>query len=121
MSTVFPATPVNFSERSRQAIGDEAQRTGIRGAMDFLQSKRKAQFPDPQELSDLRERKDAISRLKFWRRVYWYGPEQPPYTEGPFCTACADSKQMVIRLKPWSTERGSWHCPVCKAVYSESD
>lgn len=52
----------SFSERSRQAIDDETQRTGIRGAMDFLQAKRKAQFPDAQELSDLRDLGAAIRR-----------------------------------------------------------
>ena len=43
-----------FAARSRAAAADPALRRNFRGAMDFLQAKRRAQFPDAGELSELR-------------------------------------------------------------------
>jgi L-lactate dehydrogenase complex protein LldF len=51
-----------FKERSRAAVNDAAQRTNFRGAMDFLQAKRRAQFPDDDELASLRELGASIRR-----------------------------------------------------------
>ncbi|MDO8438970.1 MAG: LutB/LldF family L-lactate oxidation iron-sulfur protein [Telluria sp.] len=51
-----------FTERSRAAVNDAAQRTNFRGAMDFLQAKRRAQFPDADELAGLRDLGAAIRR-----------------------------------------------------------
>jgi len=44
-----------FAWRSRQAVADTAQRINFRSAMDFLQEKRRAQFPDDAELAQLRD------------------------------------------------------------------
>lgn len=57
-----------FKERSLAALNDPAQRKNFRGAMDFLQTKRRAQFPDPEDLSKLRDlgeaiRRDSLARL----------------------------------------------------------
>ena len=52
----------DFSERSRIAVNDSAQRKNFRSAMDFLQTKRLAQFPDPDELAGLRDLGAAIRR-----------------------------------------------------------
>jgi L-lactate dehydrogenase complex protein LldF len=49
-----------FAERARNAASDPKLRQGFRGAMDFLQSKRLAQFPDPAELSALRDLGESI-------------------------------------------------------------
>ena len=49
-----------FKARSGAAVADAAQRRNFRGAMDFLQAKRRAQFPDPQELQELRDLAQAI-------------------------------------------------------------
>jgi L-lactate dehydrogenase complex protein LldF len=57
-----------FKERSRIAVNDPAQRKNFRGAMDFLQEKRRIQFPDQDELAGLREigaaiRRNSLARL----------------------------------------------------------
>jgi L-lactate dehydrogenase complex protein LldF len=52
----------DFRERSRLAVNNDGQRKNFRGAMDFLQAKRKAQFPDEAELVGLRELGEAIRR-----------------------------------------------------------
>ncbi len=52
----------SFKERSQAAVDDPAQRQNFRGAMDFLQAKRSAQFPDPDELAGLRELGAQIRR-----------------------------------------------------------
>ena len=63
MNPVIPIHPVDdFKERSRSVLNDPAQRTNFRGAMDFLQAKRRAQFPDQEELESLRELGAAIRR-----------------------------------------------------------
>jgi L-lactate dehydrogenase complex protein LldF len=51
-----------FAERSRDAVNDAHLRRSFRGAMDFLQEKRQAQFPDANELSTLRDLGEAIRR-----------------------------------------------------------
>ena len=63
-----PVQPVHFhpssgfAERARAATSDPALRRGFRGAMDFLQTKRKAQFQDADELSALRDLGAEIRR-----------------------------------------------------------
>jgi L-lactate dehydrogenase complex protein LldF len=52
----------DFQARSRDVLNDPAQRKNFRGAMDFLQAKRRAQFPDEQELQGLRELGASIRR-----------------------------------------------------------
>ncbi len=52
----------SFAERSKAAVNDAHLRRSFRGAMDFLQAKRRAQFPDAAELSDLRDLGAAIRR-----------------------------------------------------------
>ncbi|NJD33654.1 MAG: iron-sulfur cluster-binding protein [Betaproteobacteria bacterium] len=51
-----------FAARSRAAVNDAGQRKNFRGAMDFLQAKRRAQFPDADELAGLRELGATIRR-----------------------------------------------------------
>jgi L-lactate dehydrogenase complex protein LldF len=51
-----------FARRSHDAIANTAQRRNFRGAMDFLQAKRRAQFPDEEELAGLRRLGEAIRR-----------------------------------------------------------
>jgi L-lactate dehydrogenase complex protein LldF len=51
-----------FNARSRAAVADPAQRRNFRSAMDYLQGKRLAQFPDPEEFAGLRELGEAIRR-----------------------------------------------------------
>ena len=56
MSQVIKIHPMeDFKERSRGVLNDPAQRKNFRGAMDFLQAKRRSQFPDQDELQGLRE------------------------------------------------------------------
>lgn len=60
--------PHDFKARARAALDDPDLRTNFRGAMDFLQGKRAAQFPDTDEREALRDlgeaiRRDALSRL----------------------------------------------------------
>jgi L-lactate dehydrogenase complex protein LldF len=63
MSQVIPIHPMDdFKERSRVVLNDPGQRKNFRGAMDYLQSKRRAQFPDTEELEGLRELGSAIRR-----------------------------------------------------------
>ncbi|OIQ75032.1 lactate utilization protein B [mine drainage metagenome] len=59
-STLHPME--DFRQRSRTVLNDPGQRQNFRGAMDFLQAKRRAQFPDEQELQGLRELGSAIRR-----------------------------------------------------------
>ena len=51
-----------FKGRSLAALNDPAQRKNFRGAMDFLQAKRRAQFGDPDELATLRDLGESIRR-----------------------------------------------------------
>jgi len=63
MSQVIKIHPMeDFKERSRGVLNDPGQRKNFRGAMDFLMAKRRAQFPDPDELQGLRDLGSAIRR-----------------------------------------------------------
>src|SRR5690242_5533522 len=53
-------SPADFRERVSGALQDQALRTSMRGAMEFLQTKRSTQFPDPDELEHLRDLGEAI-------------------------------------------------------------
>ncbi|HTH73904.1 MAG TPA: LutB/LldF family L-lactate oxidation iron-sulfur protein [Trinickia sp.] len=60
--------PNDFKARARAALDDPDLRANFRGAMDFLQGKRAAQFPDADEREALRDlgeaiRRDALARL----------------------------------------------------------
>lgn len=60
--------PADFHTRARAALDDPKLRQSFRGAMDFLQDKRRVQFPDGDELERLRDlgeavRQHALSRL----------------------------------------------------------
>ena len=52
--------PADFRERARDALDDPKLRDSFRGAMDFLQAKRSAQFPDGDELERLRDVGEAV-------------------------------------------------------------
>jgi L-lactate dehydrogenase complex protein LldF len=63
MSQVIKIHPMDdFKERSRSVLNDPGQRKNFRGAMDFLQAKRRSQFPDQDELQGLRELGSQIRR-----------------------------------------------------------
>ncbi|OGB31348.1 MAG: iron-sulfur cluster-binding protein [Burkholderiales bacterium RIFCSPLOWO2_12_FULL_61_40] len=63
MSQVIRIHPAeDFKARSRSVLNDPGQRKNFRGAMDFLQAKRSAQFPDQDELASLRELGASIRR-----------------------------------------------------------
>jgi len=51
-----------FADRARAAVDDAHLRKSFRGAMDFLQAKRRTQFPDAAELASLRDLGAAIRR-----------------------------------------------------------
>ena len=68
MSQVIAIHPdTDFKDRSRAAVNDPAQRKNFRGAMDFLQEKRRVQFPDQEELSGLRKLGESIRRYSLAR------------------------------------------------------
>ncbi len=52
--------PGDFKTRARAALDDPALRKSFRGAMDFLQGKRATQFPDDDELQQLRDLGEAV-------------------------------------------------------------
>ena len=52
----------DFKARSKAVLDDPGQRKNFRGAMDFLQAKRRAQFADEEELQTLRELGASIRR-----------------------------------------------------------
>jgi L-lactate dehydrogenase complex protein LldF len=58
--TVQFVSPIEFKARARTALADDALRSSFRGAMTFLQGKRAAQFPDADELEQLRDLGEAI-------------------------------------------------------------
>lgn len=63
MSQVVHMHPTeDFKARSKAVLDNPGQRKNFRGAMDFLQTKRRAQFPDPDELQGLRELGASIRR-----------------------------------------------------------
>ena len=63
MSKVISIHPMDdFKERSRSVLNNPGQRKNFRSAMDFLQAKRKSQFPDQTELEGLRELGAEIRR-----------------------------------------------------------
>jgi len=53
-------SPADFRERVSGALQDQALRTSMRGAMEFLQTKRSTQFQDADELEQLRDLGQAI-------------------------------------------------------------
>ena len=55
-------SPADFRARVDQALQDGKLRSSMRGAMDFLQTKRKSQFPDTDELELLRDLGEAVDR-----------------------------------------------------------
>lgn len=61
-STVKMHAMEDFKARSRAVLNNPGQRKNFRAAMDFLQAKRRAQFPDGDELQGLRELGSAIRR-----------------------------------------------------------
>ncbi|MFM9434772.1 L-lactate dehydrogenase complex protein LldF [Janthinobacterium sp. CG_23.3] len=67
-NTLHFVPPADFHARARAALDDPKLRQSFRGAMDFLQNKRSAQFPDGDELEQLRDlgeavRQHALARL----------------------------------------------------------
>ncbi len=52
--------PADFRARVSDALQDTKLRGSMRGAMDFLQDKRRAQFPDGDELEQLRDLGEAV-------------------------------------------------------------
>jgi len=63
MSKVVQIHPAkDFKARSKAVLDNPGQRKNFRGAMDFLQAKRRAQFTDPDELQGLRELGASIRR-----------------------------------------------------------
>jgi L-lactate dehydrogenase complex protein LldF len=50
----------DFRSRTAEAVSDPQLRRSFRGAMDFLQGKRSAQFPDADELEALRTLGEAV-------------------------------------------------------------
>lgn len=67
-NTLHFVPPADFHARARAALDDDKLRQSFRGAMDFLQSKRSAQFPDEDELERMRDlgeavRQHALARL----------------------------------------------------------
>ena len=63
MSKVIQIHPAeDFKERSRNVLNDPGQRKNFRGAMDFLQAKRRNQFPDEAEREGLRDLGSAIRK-----------------------------------------------------------
>ena len=63
MSKVIAINPTqDFKQRTRQVLNDPAQRKNFRGAMDFLQAKRRTQFPDQEEREGLRTLGEQIRR-----------------------------------------------------------
>lgn len=54
--------PADFRERARAALDDPKLRQSFRGAMDFLRTKRSAQFPDGDELEHLRDLGEAVRK-----------------------------------------------------------
>ncbi|MBY0238935.1 MAG: iron-sulfur cluster-binding protein [Burkholderiaceae bacterium] len=58
--TVHFVAPEDFHQRARTALNDPKLRASFRGAMDFLQTKRRSQFPDASELEHLRDLGEAI-------------------------------------------------------------
>lgn len=67
-STLHFVPTAEFRQRARAALDDPQLRKSFRGAMDFLQGKRAAQFPQADELEQLRDlgeavRQHALARL----------------------------------------------------------
>lgn len=61
MSKVIPIQAAkDFKARSKAVLDNEGQRKNFRGAMDFLQAKRRSQFSDDDELQGLRNLGQAI-------------------------------------------------------------
>ncbi len=68
MSQVINIQPDDaFKARSHTAVNDPGQRKNFRGAMDFLQEKRRGQFPDKDELAGLRLLGESIRRYSLSR------------------------------------------------------
>ncbi len=68
MSQPLHFVPVaEFRERARSVVANPDLQKSLRGAMDFLQVKRSAQFPDDAELQRLRDLGEAIRKYSLSR------------------------------------------------------
>jgi hypothetical protein len=86
----------------------------------------KMQFADVREL--LIEKDDEIRKLKddlkvrenlvFEMPYYWIKTKDDK-KDGPFCQACYDKNNKLIRLQGDGT--GFWQCQVCKNSYTDSN
>ncbi|MFP5390513.1 MAG: LutB/LldF family L-lactate oxidation iron-sulfur protein [Gammaproteobacteria bacterium] len=59
-TTLHFVPSADFRQRAKEALDDPKLRASFRGAMDFLQTKRRVQFPDGDELERLRELGEAV-------------------------------------------------------------
>ncbi|UMR29583.1 LutB/LldF family L-lactate oxidation iron-sulfur protein [Massilia sp. MB5] len=62
VQTLHFVPSADFQARARAALDDPKLRQSFRGAMDFLQGKRSAQFPDANELEQLRDLGEAVRK-----------------------------------------------------------
>ncbi|AKU20882.1 LutB/LldF family L-lactate oxidation iron-sulfur protein [Massilia sp. NR 4-1] len=62
VQTLHFVPSADFHARARAALDDPKLRQSFRGAMDFLQGKRSAQFPDANELEQLRDLGEAVRK-----------------------------------------------------------
>ncbi len=66
-------------------------------------------------IRELQEKRDIKSKLKWEPPYYWLIEDDTK--EGPFCQACWDDKDKLVRLQA----RGShWDCKSCKNTYRDS-
>ena len=63
------------------------------------------------KVRELREQLELRENLVAGVNVYWCKTDESE-RDGPFCTACLDSKGKLVRLRSHSDE--DWFCPVCR-------
>ncbi len=73
-----------------------------------------------ERLKKLEEKQDMKDQLYFDGRVYWLGTTTTPSQQsGPFCPACYDKDEKMIRLQLWSAGpnvKARYKCLVCSAT-----
>lgn len=94
-------------------------------AQEKIMELREAAVSLQEEVLELRQRlKNLEEQLALrakvtWEPPYYWASEKDGKREGPYCQACYDKDEKLIRLQ--NENRGVWHCRVCGKYYHDKN
>ena len=68
------------------------------------------------EVRVLKEKLTIRGEITFESNAYWLDREGK--RAGPFCSACQDTKEQLVRLQPFINVPGRHRCPSCKELFN---